>query len=212
MSLLQLLDLFGTFVFAVSGAFRAVKHELDLLGVLVLSVATGVGGGVMADALLGNAPPFAFRDERYLLLCLVGGLLVFVGAKRIAPWWDGVMAADALGLAVFTALGAAKGAAAGLGHVGVAMIAAMTATGGGVLRDVLVREIPAVLRVDVYASAALAGALVFELARWRGYSQGVQLLACIAVTLTLRLLAMRYRIALPRVRRLPASPSALKRG
>lgn len=205
--MLLFLDLFGTLVFAVSGAFRAVKYELDMLGVLVLATATGVGGGIMADAMLGNHPPFAFRDERYLLICLAGGLLVFLWARRIAPLWDGVMAADALGLGVFAALGAAKGAAAGLGHVGVVLIAAMAATGGGVVRDVLVREIPAVLRVDVYASAALAGGVVFELLRWRGAPQNAQLLGCIATTLVLRLLAMHYKIALPRARRLPDSPS-----
>lgn len=208
--MLHALDLFGTFVFAISGAFRAVKYELDLLGVLVLSTAVGVGGGILADLLAGNSPPFAFRDERYLLICLVGGLLVFVGARRIAPWWDGVMLADALGLGVFAALGAAKAAAAGMGHVGVLMLAAITATGGGVVRDLLVREIPAVLRADFYASAAIAGAIFFEAARARGYSLNVQLFACIAVTLTLRLLAMRYHIGLPRVRRLPQSPSAMR--
>ncbi len=210
--MLHMLDLFGTLVFAISGAFRAVKYELDILGVLVLAVAVGVGGGIMTDVLVGNQPPFALRDERYLLICIVGGLLVFVGAKRIAPWWDGVMTADALGLGVFAALGAAKGAAAGLGHVGVMMAATLTATGGGVIRDVLVREIPAVLRADFYATAAIAGGLFFEIARARGYSLNVQLFSCIAVTLILRLLAMRYKMALPRVRRLPKSPSEQARG
>jgi uncharacterized membrane protein YeiH len=205
--MLHILDLLGTFVFAVSGAFRAVKYELDLLGVLVLAVATGVGGGILADLLTGSQPPFAFRDEQYLLICLAGGLLVFVAARRIAPYWDGVMAADAVGLGVFAALGAAKAAAAGMGHVGVVMLAALMATGGGVVRDVLVREIPVVLRADFYATAAIAGGLVFELARSRGYSLNAQLFACIAVTLILRLLAMRYHIHLPRVHRLPKSPS-----
>jgi uncharacterized membrane protein YeiH len=210
--MLHALDLFGTFVFAVSGAFRAVKYELDLLGVLVLAVATGVGGGMLVDLLAGNSPPFAFRDERYLLICLAGGLLVFVGARRIAPWWDGVMTADALGLAVFAALGAAKGAGAGMGFVGVLMAAAIMATGGGVVRDMLVREIPVVLRADFYATAAIAGAIFFELARARGYSQNIQLFACIAVTLILRLLALRFHIHLPRVQRLPKSPSEQARG
>jgi uncharacterized membrane protein YeiH len=135
-----------------------------------------------------------------------------VGARRIAPWWDGVLAADAVGLGVFAALGAAKAAEAGLGHVGVLMLAALMATGGGVVRDILVREIPAVLRADFYATAAIAGGAAFELARFNGCSQNVQLFACIAVTLVLRLLAMRYHIHLPRVRRLPKSPSAQARG
>ena len=210
--MLHLLDLFGTFVFAISGAFRAVKYELDLLGVLVLAVATGVGGGILADLLTGSEPPFAFRDEQYLLICLAGGLLVFVGARRIAPWWDGVMTADALGLGVFAALGAAKAAGAGMGHVGVLLMAGLMATGGGVIRDMLVREIPAVLRADFYATAAIVGGIFFELARMRGYSLNVQLFSCIAVTLVLRLLAMRYHVSLPHVHRLPLSPSEQARG
>lgn len=205
--MLFFLDLFGTLVFAISGAFRAVKYELDLLGVLVLAVATGVGGGIMADLLAGNTPPFAFRDERYFLICLVGGLLVFVAARHIVPWWDGVKAADAVGLGVFAALGAAKAVAAGMGHVGILLLAAMTATGGGVVRDMLVREIPVVLRADFYATAAIAGAIAFDLARIGGYSQNVQLISCILVTFVLRLVAMRFQVSLPRVQRLPKSPS-----
>ncbi|MFO7535927.1 MAG: trimeric intracellular cation channel family protein [Kiritimatiellia bacterium] len=209
-AMLNLLDLFGTFAFALSGAFRAIKYELDLLGVLVLATATGVGGGIMADLMAGNGTPFAFRDERYLLICLAGGLVVFVASKRIAPWWDGVMAADAVGLGVFAALGAAKATGAGLGHVGILMLAAITATGGGVVRDVLVREIPAVLRTGFYATAAIAGAIVFDGVRLGGYSLNTQLFSCILVTFILRLLAMRYKVGLPRIRRLPNHSNVLK--
>ncbi|NCQ32918.1 MAG: TRIC cation channel family protein, partial [Armatimonadetes bacterium] len=86
-AVIDALDLLGTLVFAVSGAFRAVKYELDILGVLVLSVATGVGGGIIRDVVLGATPPAAFRDETYLLLCILGGLVVFVAAPTIAPRW-----------------------------------------------------------------------------------------------------------------------------
>jgi len=82
MHLTYLLDILGTLVFAISGAFRAVKYELDLLGVLVLSVATGVGGGILRDLLIGSVPPSALRDETYLLVCILGGLLVFFAAPK----------------------------------------------------------------------------------------------------------------------------------
>lgn len=207
--MLYALDLFGTFVFALSGAFRAVKYELDLLGVLVLATATGVGGGVIRDLLLGHTPPFALKDEAYLLTCLAGGLVVFLASRHIASHWDCVMAADALGLAVFAAIGAAKGAIFGLGNIGIILMGTLTATGGGVIRDVLVAEIPAILRTDFYATAALLGSVCFLFARILGFSQGVQVSVCIAVTLILRLLAMRYQVSLPKVSRLPSSPSRL---
>jgi uncharacterized membrane protein YeiH len=200
------LDVFGTFVFALSGAFRAIKYELDLLGVLVLAVATGVGGGMIRDLLLGTTPPMVFRNESYLAICVAGGLLVFLAAGRLAPIWDWVMAADAVGLGVFAAIGAQKGAAGGLGGFGIMMMAAMTATGGGVVRDILVMEIPAVLRTDFYASAAIIGGACFVAARAVGASEQTQLFTCLAVTLVLRLLAMRFGISLPRIRGL--SPPA----
>ncbi|MBN2592022.1 MAG: TRIC cation channel family protein, partial [Sedimentisphaerales bacterium] len=106
--MIYVLDIFGTFVFAVSGAFKAVRHELDILGVMVLAVATGVGGGIIRDITLGYTPPAVFQDEIYLLVCVAGGLVVFVAANKIAPRWDCVMFADAVGLSVFAAIGAAK--------------------------------------------------------------------------------------------------------
>ena len=101
--LLFALDLFGTLVFAVTGAFRAVKYELDILGVLVLSVFTGVGGGILRDVILGSYPPAVFTNEIYFLVCLCGGLLVFFTAPRIAQWWHLVKIFDAIGLGVFAA-------------------------------------------------------------------------------------------------------------
>jgi len=207
--LTYLLDILGTLVFAISGAFRAVKYELDLLGVLVLAVATGVGGGILRDLLIGFVPPSALRDETYLLVCFLGGLLVFLAAPKIARRWDLVMVADALGLGVFSAIGAAKAAEFHLGPLGIVMMAVLTATGGGVIRDVLVSEIPAVIRVDFYATAALCGGLCFLAVGMAGGSEIFQLTSAIFVATGLRLLAMIYKIHLPRVRSLPESPTVL---
>jgi uncharacterized membrane protein YeiH len=207
--MIYVLDICGTFVFAVSGAFKAARHELDLLGVLVLAIATGVGGGIIRDVILGCTPPAAFQDEIYLLACLVGGLVVFIAAGKIAPRWDCVMLADAIGLSVFAAIGAAKAQLYDLGGIGIIMMAAITATGGGLIRDVLVREIPVVLDADFYATAALIGGASFIAAREFGYGQGTQLLCAIASTFLLRVLAMNYGISLPKLQRLPESPSKL---
>lgn len=207
--MIYVLDIFGTFVFAVSGAFKAARYELDLLGVMVLAIATGVGGGIVRDITLGFTPPAVFHDELYLLVCVLGGFVVFIDAGKIAPHWDWVMLADAVGLSVFAAIGAAKAQMYGLGNIGIIMMAAITSTGGGLIRDVFVREIPAVLRADFYATAALLGGVSFIAAGRLGFTQGTQMLCAIAVTFLLRILAMKYGISLPKLHRLPESPSKL---
>lgn len=209
--LLFALDLFGTFVFAITGAFRAVKHQLDILGVLVLSVFTGVGGGILRDVILGSYPPAVFTNEVYFLVCLGGGLLVFFTAPRIARWWNLVKVFDAIGLGVFAALGALKGFDSGLGPIGVVMMGTMTAVGGGVIRDILVSEIPAVLNSDFYATAAALGALALWACKFVGFSNELALLVAAALTIVLRLLAMRFQFNLPRVKHLPAPPAELAR-
>jgi uncharacterized membrane protein YeiH len=209
--LLFALDLFGTFVFAITGAFRAVKHELDVLGVLVLSVFTGVGGGILRDVILGSYPPAVFTNEVYFLLCLGGGLLVFFSAPHIARWWNLVKLFDAIGLGVFAAIGALKGFDHGLGPIGVVMMGTMTAVGGGVIRDILVSEIPAVLATDFYATAAALGALALWGCKVAGLSNEWSLVVGAGVAVVLRLLAMRFQVSLPRVRNLPAAPGELAR-
>lgn len=208
--LLTVLDLIGTLVFAITGAFRAVKYELDILGVLVLSVFTGVGGGILRDLILGQTPPSVFVNEIYFILCIAGGLLVFFLAPHIARRWPVVKAGDALGLGVFAALGALKAYHGGLGPIGVIMVGSLTAVGGGMIRDILVREIPSVIRTDFYATAAGAGALVLWLLKeYLGLSDEWALLAAFLVTLGLRLAAMIFQFSLPKVKRLPAEPSVL---
>lgn len=209
--LLHLLDILGTFAFALSGAFRAVRHQLDLLGVAALAVATGVGGGLVRDVLLGLAPPLVLVDQRYALVCLAGALVTLFAAPRIARRWDLVLAADAVGLAVFTAIGAARAESVGAVPLTVVLMGTLTACGGGVIRDLLVNEVPAVLTHDFYASAALLGGLVYVLLGETTLPDDARLALTIVVTLAARALAMRLRLELPRVRALPASPSQLTR-
>ena len=102
--MLHILDLFGTLAFAISGAFRAVRYEMDILGVIALAIVTGIGGGLVRDTLLGRTPPVALLDQRYFIICILGALIVFFAASKIAKKWDYVMAADAVGLAVFASI------------------------------------------------------------------------------------------------------------
>lgn len=203
------LDLFGTFVFAFSGAFRAVKYELDILGVMVLSIITGIGGGMVRDVLLGSTPVAALQDETYFFVCLAAAVLVFFAAPKLAKGWNFFLVADALGLGVFSAVGAMKGYNAGLGIIGVSLAGSLTATGGGLIRDMLVREIPLVITRDVYASAALAGGLALYGVGKAGGSVSLQMALAIIIATGLRLLAIRFGIQLPRVKSLPDNPSSI---
>ncbi len=207
--ILHWLDLAGTFAFAISGAFRAVKYEMDLLGVLVLAASTGIGGGILRDVLLGRTPPGALKDGSPLLACVVGGLLVFFYARKIVSRWDWVQLADAAGLGLFAALGAATAESVGATGFTVVLMAALTGCGGGVVRDLLVGEIPAVLTREVYATAALLGGLAYVLLATVGANPDLRLLGAALVTWVVRMSAMHWSLSLPRVKRLPESPSTL---
>ena len=207
--MLLILDLFGTFAFAISGAFRAVRYEMDILGVIALSIATGIGGGLIRDLLLNQSPPLALVNESYILICTLGALLVFVAAPKIAKRWDYVLAADAVGLAVFSAIGAAQADRLGAVPMTIVIMSVLTACGGGLIRDLLVNEIPSIFTHDLYASAALLGGLVYILLRNFGVNSEIQIGATIASALLLRTLALKYGLGLPSVRSLPASPSTL---
>lgn len=204
-----ILDLFGTFIFALSGGFRAVKYELDILGVLILSISTGVGGGLIRDCLLGATPPASFKDENYLIVCIVGGLMVFIWSRKLALQWKKIILSDALGLGVFTAIGALKAIQFGLGPVGVVMMSILTATGGGVVRDILVREMPAIIHSDFYATASLIGGISLYCTYLIGAPEIVQILVAVSVTTGLRLFAIKHKLSLPKVTKLDASPSEL---
>jgi len=156
-------DLVGTFVFALSGAMTGVRHRLDLFGVLVLSFAAGNAGGLTRDLLLGATPPPAISDWRYIGVSFAAGLLTFYCSPLIRRLRSSVLVLDAAGLALFAVSGTLKALTAALNPVAAMLLGVLTGVGGGMLRDVLVSEVPAVLHGEFYASAALAGAAVVVL-------------------------------------------------
>ncbi|HET8626884.1 MAG TPA: TRIC cation channel family protein [Thermomicrobiales bacterium] len=159
-TLLVVLDLAGTFVFALSGALAGVRHRLDLFGVLALAFVAGNAGGITRDVLLGATPPPAIADWRYIVVSFAAGLLTFRWQRLVARLRSPVLALDAAGLALFAVAGAQKALAFHLNPLAAALLGALTGVGGGMLRDVLVAEVPTVLTAEVYAVAALAGAAV----------------------------------------------------
>ena len=154
------LDLTGTFVFALSGAFAGAKRELDLFGVLVLSFAAGNSGGITRDLLIGAVPPGAIGDWRYLGVSLLAGIVTFYFSPLIVRLSSWILIFDAAGLALFAVTGATKALTHGLNPVMATALGVVTGIGGGMVRDVLITEIPTVLRAELYAVAALAAAAV----------------------------------------------------
>jgi uncharacterized membrane protein YeiH len=160
MSLLLVLDLVGTFVFAISGATAGVMRRLDLFGILVLSFVAGNVGGITRDVLIGSVPPAAISDWRYLGVSLLAGVTSFYWYSAVDRLRSPVLVFDAAGLALFAVSGAQKALAFGLNPVMAALLGMLTGVGGGMMRDLLLAEIPTVLRADLYAIAGLAGAAV----------------------------------------------------
>lgn len=196
-TLLLILDLVGTFVFALSGATAGVRKRLDLFGVLVLSFAAGNAGGIARDVLIGATPPAAITDWRYLAVSLLAGLVTFWRPSDIDRLSSPVLLFDAAGLALFAVAGAQKALAYGLHPVMAALLGMLTGIGGGMTRDVLLTEIPTVLRADLYAIAALAGAAVVVIGAALGLPATAVTIAGAVLCFGLRFMAIRRGWHLP---------------
>jgi len=181
------LDFVGTFVFALSGAIAAVKRELDFFGVLVLSFVAATTGGIIRDLLIGAIPPATLIDWRYLAISLSAGILTFYWFPLIDRLKSPVQLFDAAGLALFAVTGAQKALAYGLDAPMAALLGMLTGIGGGMTRDVLLREIPTVLRAELYAVAALAGAGAVVIGESLGLPSTVTTLTGALLCLGLRL-------------------------
>lgn len=200
MKTLLVLDLVGTFVFALAGATAGVRRRLDIFGVLVLSLVTASAGGVARDLLIGAVPPAALSDWRYFAAAMLAGLVTLLWYPTIERLRTPVRMFDAAGLALFAVAGAEKSLAFGLHPLMAALLGMLTGIGGGMLRDILLAEVPGVLRSDLYAVAALSGAGVVVLgAEWH-WPQSACAVAGAALCFALRMLAIRYDWHLPRMR------------
>ena len=187
------LDLAGVLVFALSGASLAARRHFDLVGILVLATATGLGGGILRDTLLGDLPPAALRDQLYLAMPLIATALVLVGHHIVERMRRPVLVFDAAGLGLFSVVGTARALDHGLGILPSVLLGVMTAVGGGVLRDVLAREVPSVFQAEsaLYAIPATLGAAATA-AAWSQDALGASEASAIAVAVVVvRLLAIR---------------------
>jgi len=198
MDLIFFFDLFGTIIFAITGAVKGVRQRLDFLGVIVFSITVGCAGGMIRDCLIGSLPAMALVDSSYLVVCIITGVIVFFIAPKVVGRWRIILFCDAIGLGVFTAIGAEKAMALGIGPVGQVLAGVIGAVGGGVLRDVFSKEVPSVLTSDFYATASIIGAVLYVvLEQFTGISYGLRFLLTASTTILLRVLAIQYNFHLP---------------
>lgn len=196
-TILYSLDLFGTAVFAISGALAAGRRHMDLFGVLVIATVTAVGGGTARDLLLDRHPVFWISDLTYLGVIASSALVSFGYTTFFRPPRNALVVADAFGLAIFTVVGAKVAMGLGAPSVVVVLMGAMTATVGGMIRDVLCDETPLILRREIYATASLIGAGLYVLLHFTRLSDVFVSVAVVALVFCLRMGALQWQLHLP---------------
>ena len=193
-----IVDLTGTFAFALNGALTALRVvRVDIIGVVTLGMFTALGGGIIRDILLDALPPATFSDWRYLTVAAGGGLVAFVFGRHLDRVAKPILVLDAAGLSLFAVSGALKGLEFGVGFSQAVILGTITAVGGGTLRDVLIREIPSVLTSGLYAIPALLGALVVVAADRLGAAGLPAAVAAAGVCFVIRMLGVRYDLSAP---------------
>lgn len=190
-------DYLGTFAFALTGGLAAAEKRLALGGFFLLAFVTGVGGGTARDLILGREKVFWTDQPVYALICFAAALITFFWAARIERRHAALVWGDAAGLAVFAVIGAAITVIEGYGALTAVLMGALTATGGGVIRDVIRNELPLVLHREIYVSAAIAGALGFVLLRGLGAPAPVTVVGAVALAFALRALGILFDLHPP---------------
>lgn len=198
MNILYLFDLLGTFAFAVSGALAGVRKDFDLYGVTVLGVVTAVGGGTIRDVLIGRIPPFIFQNTTYLFISIFASVITFYFSTFVEKKLKSLLIMDAVGLGVFTVIGISVGISYNIGYFGAIIMGVMTGTVGGMIRDILQGEVPLVLKKEIYASACIAGGLIFVFFDWLNLNKTIGVVVCILIVITIRLIAIYKDWHLPR--------------
>ncbi|MGZ0153617.1 trimeric intracellular cation channel family protein [Kribbella sp. WER1] len=192
------LDLTGTFAFALNGALTALRvARVDIVGVITLGMFTALGGGMVRDILLDALPPTTFNDWRYLTVAAGGALVAFLFGRRLDRLATPILLLDAAGLSLFAVSGALKGLSLGVGFGQAVILGTITAVGGGTLRDVLIREIPSVLTSGLYAIPALLGALVAVGANQLHLARLPSAIVAAVVCFAVRMLGVRFDLHAP---------------
>lgn len=196
---LLLFDVFGTFVFALSGAAKAIKKNMDFLGVIVFAITVGCAGGMIRDVFIGAVPVAVYQNSVYIAVAFVAGLVMFLIGENssVDSFPDHIMFLDAIGLGFFTALGCEKAQVYSIIPVGIIFSGTLSACGGGVLRDLFAKEIPMVFTSDFYASASILGALLYLLLSYIGLDNSINIWITAFFTILARVVGYKLHLRLP---------------
>jgi len=198
---IYVLDLFGTMAFAVSGAFKAIEKKSDIVGIILLATITGLAGGTIRDVIIGKVPPNSIADPAYIAITVATGIIIFLLFSRLKKHWNLFLKFDAIGLGVFTIIGATFAYNIfGLNFLAIAFAGIVTAIGGGILRDVFVQDTPIIFVKELYASASFIGVVVFYFILVLDGSLYLATILGIIITTGLRMVAMKFNWNLPTVR------------
>jgi len=200
MSLIHTLDLCAVAVCAITATLEAHRRDLDLFGVAVIAVISGIGGGTVRDILLGRLPVYWINDPIYVVVGIAAAVLTFFLGRKLPIPKNFFLLPDALGLALFTVIGTTVALNLHVHWFIAALMGVITGVFGGVIRDILCNEVPLIFRTDIYATASLLGALLLVLLDTLGLARPASIISAMLVIVLLRLAAIRWHIHLPRVR------------
>ncbi|HEX7846114.1 MAG TPA: trimeric intracellular cation channel family protein [Chitinophagaceae bacterium] len=194
---LFVIDILGTFSFAVSGAFLAMQKRLDPFGVLVLSFVTAIGGGTLRDIMIGNLPVSWLRNETATIVIFASAIATMFFGRFLKQFTTTLFLFDALGLGLFTIIGVEMGIEKNFSTGVCIALGTITACFGGVIRDVLLNDVPLLFRKEIYALACIAGGLVYFLLKKINLDADVSKIICILIIFAIRVIAVRYKLSLP---------------
>lgn len=201
------IELLGTAAFAISGALTAIKKNMDLFGVIVLGLTTAVGGGIIRDILLGITPPCTFKNPIYAVVAIIVSIAAFITyifrgkfSEKSGRVYNLLMLlADTVGLGAFSVSGVSSAVSAGESGVFLLVfVGALTAVGGGVMRDIFARDMPYIFRKHIYAAASVAGSLAATL-MWNAFGRNTAMLSGMSIVIVIRLLSAHFRWNLPKI-------------
>lgn len=193
------MDLLGTVAFAISGVLVAMDKRLDLFGVFIIAFVTAVGGGTLRDLLIGNTPVAWMLESTYIITIIGTVILAIIFREKIRYLRKSLFLFDTLGIGLYTMVGIEKGLNADLLPIMCIILGTITASFGGVIRDILCNEIPVIFRKEVYATACVVGGLSYFLLRKLPLSDEYVYLASILIVIGIRLVAVKFKIALPSI-------------
>ncbi len=197
MSIFYTLDILGTIAFAISGALVAIHKKLDPFGVLIIAFATAIGGGTLRDVLIGRNPVGWMQDLNYVYAILATTTFTIIFRKKISAFNKSLFLFDTIGLGIFTIIGTEMGIEYDLHPLVSIALGTITATFGGVIRDILCNEIPVIFRKEIYASACIIGAITFILLQGTNLPVNAVYIITISIVILIRLIAVKFKLSLP---------------